>query len=84
MYGSPNVRAFVKEILEVMTSADHERVKGFIRRLSQGVGEQLALKLTASFDAATAGDEQRSERTPRTPRTKGRARKKRRPRDRTT
>jgi len=52
IYGALNGRAFAREILEVMTSGDPERVKEFNGRLIRGMGEQLTLKLNASIDAA--------------------------------
>jgi hypothetical protein len=52
IYGAPNGRAFAREILEVMTSGDPERVKAFNARLIRGMGEQLTLKLNASIDSA--------------------------------
>jgi len=51
IYGAPNGRAFAREVLEVMTSGDMERVKAFNARLIRGVGEQLTLKLNAAVDA---------------------------------
>lgn len=53
IYGSANGRAFTREVLEVMTSGDMERIKAFNARLVHGMGEQLTLKLNASFDAFT-------------------------------
>jgi hypothetical protein len=52
IYGAPNGRVFAREILEVMTSGDPERVKAFNGRLIRGMGEQLTLRLNASIDAA--------------------------------
>lgn len=51
IYGAPNGRAFAREVLEVMTSGDMERVKAFNARLIRGVGEQMTLKLNAAVDA---------------------------------
>lgn len=56
IYGSPNTRAFAREILEVMTSGDLERVKLFNGKLIKGMGEQLTLKLNAALDVATAAE----------------------------
>lgn len=52
VYGSPNGRAFAREVLEVMTSGDMERVKAFNARLIAKAGEQLTLKLNATLDGA--------------------------------
>ena len=51
IYGSPNPRAFAREILEVITSGDMERIQSFNRRLMMGMGEQLALKLNEPLKA---------------------------------
>jgi hypothetical protein len=55
IYGAPTGRAFAREILEVITSGDMERIKSFNGRLIQGMGEQLTLKLNASLDALDTG-----------------------------
>jgi hypothetical protein len=52
IYGAVNGRAFAREVLEVMTSGDLEKVKQFNARLIRGVGEQLTLKLNATMDDA--------------------------------
>lgn len=54
VYGSPNPRAFAREVLEVMCSGDLARVKDFNARLIRGVGEQLTLKLNAAADTIAA------------------------------
>lgn len=76
LYGSPNARAFAREVLETMCSGDLERIKEFSRRLMVGMGEQLALKLTAAVDEANATRATRATRVTRT------ARKPRKPRRR--
>lgn len=54
VYGAPNPRAFLREILQVMLSGDAERLRGFNTRLAQGVGkhmaEQMAFKLNETLD----------------------------------
>lgn len=54
IYGAPSGRAFAREILEVMTSGDMERVKAFNARLIRGVGEQLTLFMNAQADLGAA------------------------------
>lgn len=73
VYGSPNGRAFAREILETVCSGDPERMQAFNRRLMMGVGEQLALKLNAVFDAPATRDA-RSTRKARKTRKRGRPR----------
>jgi len=58
VYGAPTGRAFAREILEVMTSGDMEKVKAFNARLVQKVGEQLTLKFNAMVDAASEPQKQ--------------------------
>ena len=50
IYGAANARAFAREILEVITSGDIERIKAFNARLIKGMGEQLTLKLNSALD----------------------------------
>lgn len=77
VYGSPNTRAFAREVLEVMCSADMERVKAFNARLIKGMGEQLTLKLNGALDASTEFEKpaqdprKRAKGTKVAPRTKG-------------
>lgn len=52
IYGSPNGRAFAREMLETMTSGDMARIKAFNARLITKCGEQLSLQLNAAVDAA--------------------------------
>lgn len=61
IYGSPNTRAFAREILEVMTSGDLERVKLFNGKLIKGMGEQLTLKLNAAMDGAMGAEKSAKE-----------------------
>lgn len=56
IYGSPNGRAFAREVLEVMCSNDPQRVKAFNVRLFSKVGEQLALKFSAPAVEAFPGE----------------------------
>lgn len=51
IYGAPNMRAFAREMISVMCSADVARVKAFNARLIAGVGEQLTIDLNATLDA---------------------------------
>ena len=53
IYGAPNGRAFAREILEVITSGDLEKIKAFNGRLIKGMGEQLTLKLNSALDGPT-------------------------------
>lgn len=76
IYGAPNGRAFAREILEVITSGDIDRIKAFNARLIQGMGEQLTLKLNASLDAATGAEKPAQE--PRKSTAKGKPAPKRR------
>lgn len=55
IYGAPNGRAFAREILEVITSGDLEKIKAFNGRLIKGMGEQLTLKLNSALDGPTEG-----------------------------
>ncbi len=74
LYGSPNVSAFLREMVGAMCSGSPERVKDFNVRLFSKVGEQLALKLSApAMEMAAAAPE----RTARKPRKKRRPRAKR-------
>lgn len=54
VYGAANPRAFAREILEVVTSGDLERIKGFNQRLLMRMGEQLSLRLNTAMDQAAA------------------------------
>jgi hypothetical protein len=72
IYGSPNGRAFAREILEVTCSGDVARIQAFNRRLMMGMGEQMALKLNATLDEVAAPEPKE-----RKPRKKRRARAKR-------
>ena len=56
LYGSPNSRAFAREILEVMTGGDIERIKAFNARLVRGMGEQLTLTLNTAIDTVTGAE----------------------------
>jgi len=56
VYGSPNGRAFAREILETVCSGDPVRMAAFNKRLLIGVGEQLALKLNAPLERMAAED----------------------------
>jgi hypothetical protein len=58
IYGSPNPRAFAREVLEVICSSDPERVKAFNVRLFSKVGEQLALKFSQPLDVMKAAKEE--------------------------
>jgi hypothetical protein len=69
VYGAPNGRAFAREILEVVTSGNPDRISLFVQRFVERIGGQTSFALTV---------EAPPERTKRT------ARKKRRTRDRTT
>lgn len=72
VYGSPNGRAFAREILEVVTSGDPDRISLFVAKFIDRLGGQTSFFLTV-------------ESTPAAPkRTTRKARRKRRPRDRTT
>lgn len=59
VYGSPNPRAFAREILEAVTSGDMERIKAFNQRLITRMGEQLVLRLNAVVDTPPKGNERR-------------------------
>lgn len=50
VYGSPSASAYAREVLEVMTSSDQERVKAFIARWIAKSGEQMTLKFNAVID----------------------------------
>jgi hypothetical protein len=58
VYGLPNGRAFLREVAEVMTGGDLERVKGFNARLCKGMGEQMALDFNQALDVAAEGKKQ--------------------------
>jgi hypothetical protein len=47
LYGSPNPRAFLVEMVGAMCSGKPERVQDFNARLIRAAGEQLILKLNA-------------------------------------
>lgn len=78
VYGSPNPRAFAREILEVVTSGDMERITAFGARLVERMGGQMAFLMTAQVDAPASSHGARTTRNTRKPR------KRRRARDRTT
>jgi hypothetical protein len=50
LYGAPNTSEFLREMVGAMCSGDVEQVKAFNGRLFQRIGEQLTLKLNATFD----------------------------------
>lgn len=75
VYGSPNGRAFAREILEVVTSGDPDRISLFVAKFIDRIGGQTSFFL--SLEAPPV-------RTTRTTRTTRKLRRKRRPRDRTT
>jgi len=54
IYGAPNSRSFVRDMLGAMTSGDIERINEFNGRLMRGIGEQLILQLTTTPAQATA------------------------------
>ena len=58
LYGALNTSDFLREMVGAMCSGDVEQVKAFNGKLFQRIGEQLTLKLNASFEtvhpAATA------------------------------
>jgi hypothetical protein len=74
VYGSLNGRAFAREILEVVTSADADRISQFVARFTERLGGQTTFFVSAVVDAEPTGKK----------RTTRKARKKRKPRDRTT
>jgi len=47
LYGAPNPRAFLREMVGAMCSGKSERVQEFNARLIRAAGEQLILKLNA-------------------------------------
>lgn len=51
IYGAANPRAFAREILEVVTSGDVEKLKAFNARLVHGMGQQLTLRFNSTLDA---------------------------------
>jgi len=53
VFGSPNPRAFLREMLGAMCSGDPRRVEDFNRKLIHAAGEQLVLKLHAPLRALT-------------------------------
>lgn len=71
LYGSPNSRAFAREILEVMTGGDIERIKAFNARLVRGMGEQLTLTLNTAIDTVTGAEPRKPAKKPRKPAKKG-------------
>jgi hypothetical protein len=75
VYGAPNGRAFAREILEVVTSGDPDRISLFVAKFIDRLGGQTSFYLTV--ENTPAG-------TTRTTRTPSKARKKRRRRERTT
>lgn len=68
LYGSPNPRAFAREVLETMSSGDAGKAREFLRRLFMRAGEQLAMQFTAPLEAIEQ---------PRKPARKGRSGRKR-------
>ena len=89
VYGSPNPRAFLRELIECVLSGDQAKATAFNVRLVERVTGQLQFKeesyLTAvahrTQEAHTAQKTQKTQKTQRTQRTQ---RKKRRLRERTT
>ena len=69
IYGAANARAFAREILEVITSGDIERIKAFNARLIKGMGEQLTLKLNSALDGPKEAE--KPAKKPRKPAKKG-------------
>jgi len=47
VFGAPNPRAFLREMLGAMCSGNAERVRDFNAKLIRAAGEQLILKLNA-------------------------------------
>lgn len=45
VFGAPNPRAFLREMVGAMCSGDGERVRAFNTKLIHAVGEQLVLRL---------------------------------------
>lgn len=87
VYGAPNARAFLKEMIQVMLGGDGERLRQFNIKLAQGIGkhlgDQMALKLNGPLEGVdTPAKEDASK--PRKPRSARTARKKRRKRGRRT
>ena len=82
VYGAPNARAFAREILEVITSGDMERIKAFNQRLITRMGEQLVLRLNAVVDTSPPKRGGHPSSTARA--TSAGRKKRRRPRDRTS
>lgn len=72
VYGAPNASAFAREVLEVMCSGDNARVRDFIKRLSAGMGEQLALQLAPPEPKERQVRRKRTLRKKRKPRNGGR------------
>lgn len=72
IYGAPNARAFAREILEVITSGEIERIKAFNQRLITRMGQQLVLKLNEVVDTQQKGDAPRKTRKTRITRRRGR------------
>jgi len=71
LYGSPNMSAFLREMVGAMCSGDVKRVQTFNVQLFQRVGEQLALQLTAPAMEMSAGSKSlHAKRTKRTKRKK--------------
>jgi len=70
-YGSPNPRAFVRELIETVLSGDPVKVGAFNRRLIERATGQLQLRmeeeLTAAFDRGSQS-KARTTRKPRKPR----------------
>jgi hypothetical protein len=50
LYGAGSAGEFLREMVGSMCSGDVEQVKAFNGRLFQRIGEQLTLKLNATFD----------------------------------
>lgn len=51
VYGSPNMRAFTRELIEAVVSGDQKKLSEFLARLMTKMGEQLALDFTAQVAA---------------------------------
>jgi hypothetical protein len=56
IYGASNPRAFAREILEVITSGDVEKLKAFNARLVHGMGQQLTLRFNSTLDALKSAE----------------------------
>jgi hypothetical protein len=69
IYGAPNGRAFVRDMIVAMTSGDIEKVKAFNGQLMRGIGEQMTLQLSGAVDAVLTTQE--PTKTAKTPAKKG-------------